>query len=289
MTTLQPAADLSRATISRTAAQPFLRWPGGKRWLLEALPELFDTATQRLLDPFLGGGAFIFNLNYKRAVAGDINSELVTTFEAVRVAPEEVWQLLQRHATEHSREHYAAQRARRPSGAAQTAARFIYLNQTSFNGLHRVNKNGRFNVPMGDRKVRTTLDQLLEVSRRLSHVELVCADFQMICRKAGLGDLLILDPPYTVKHDQNGFVRYNENIFSWADQERLAAEARLARARGAKVVVTNANHKSVIDLYPVAEFTRVTARRASRVSARTTGRSECTEVVFVGRSLTEEN
>lgn len=266
-------------------ARPFLRWPGGKRWLLDAAPDLFGSSQRRLLDPFLGGGAFLFQITHQSALVGDINPELITTYQAVRRDPRGVWRALKHHASMHSRQYYEIQRTDRPATSIEAAARFIYLNHTSFNGLHRVNKLGQFNVPMGDRSVRTTFEELYSASVHLSRVELICADFEVICRKAGVGDLLVLDPPYTVKHDHNGFVRYNEKIFTWADQERLASEARRARNAGAEVVITNANHESVLELYPQSEFSRTPVDRFSRVSAKSAGRTECTEAVFVGTPL----
>ena len=277
--------DGAVADASEVAARPFLRWPGGKRWLLDAAPELFRIGQRRLLDPFLGGGSFLFQTPHESAVAGDINPDLITTYQAIASNPTEVWNALDEHSRSHSRHHYALQRSNRPVTSIEVAAQFIYLNHTSFNGLYRVNQTGVFNVPMGDRNVRTSLDELTRASEALARTEFLPADFQVICLMARPGDLVVLDPPYTVKHDRNGFVRYNESIFTWADQERLAIAARNARAAGAHVVVTNANHESILRLYPSNQFTLMPMQRYSRVSAKANGRTFCTEAVFLGTPL----
>jgi len=114
------------------------------------------------------------------------------------------------------------------------AVKFLYLNRTAFAGMYRLNKKGKFNVPFngGERGTSCLCETpiLFDASRSLRHVKLLEADFERVIREAGAGDVVYCDPTYTVAHSNNGFIRYNENNFSWRDQERLiiAAEDELA-------------------------------------------------------------
>jgi len=160
----------------------------------------------------------------------------------------------------------------------------LYLNRTAFAGIYRLNKDGRFNVPYGGRKrtpavlwERRLLTRAAAVLKK--GVRLVRSDFEAVLRHAGAGDVVYCDPTYTVAHDTNGFLRYNERIFSWSDQERLARVAKEAAARGATVVVSNAHHKAVRALYPNAETRRL--QRPSCVSATVEGRRRVSEYLFI--------
>lgn len=130
------------------------------------------------------------------------------------------------------------------------AAQFIYLNRTCFNGLYRVNLKGKFNVPIGTKvKVFDRFEDFSAISRILKRAEICHSDFEFIIDSAISGDFLFIDPPYTVKHNLNGFIKYNEKIFSWDDQVRLRDAIVRAAARGVIVLLTNAAHASVVALY----------------------------------------
>jgi len=141
-------------------------------------------------------------------------------------------------------------RETRPTSSLQKAARFIYLNRTCWNGLYRVNKKGEFNVPIGTKsKVIMESDNFQEISRMLKNMEIYVSDFEVTIDKATSGDFIFIDPPYTVKHNLNGFLKYNETIFSWEDQVRLQKSVKRAINRGVSVLILNADHNSIIDLY----------------------------------------
>src|SRR5207247_983720 len=135
----------------------------------------------------------------------------------------------------------------RPRTAISRAARLIYLTNLSFNGIYRLNFRGEFNVPYGHRSHRRPVEPTLirTASSLLRAAQVRCDDFEVTLRRARVGDVVYLDPPYTVAHSNNGFIRYNARLFSWCDQQRLAIGARRAADRGAFVVVTNADHESV--------------------------------------------
>jgi DNA adenine methylase len=121
-----------------------------------------------------------------------------------------------------------------------------------------VNIQGKFNVPYGggDRTPESLwkTDALDLASRALRKAKLKVGDFERTIELSASGDVVYCDPTYTVAHDNNGFVRYNERNFSWADQERLAAAAFGAAKRGAMVLISNAHHVSIKRLYPGARF-----------------------------------
>jgi DNA adenine methylase len=229
---------------------PFLKWAGGKRWLVNAHSQLLDASFERYLEPFLGSGAVFFHLGPQHAVLSDKNEDLVVTYQAIKDCWEKVLWALQKHHLNHSEHYYYQVRSSRPRAMHMRAARFIYLNRTCWNGLYRVNQQGGFNVPIGTKNnVMLETDDFSAVSKRLAGAELRNDDFEKVIDLAGAGDFVFVDPPYTVKHNLNGFVKYNEKLFSWDDQERLSAAIKRAVERGARVLVTNADHESVRSLY----------------------------------------
>lgn len=138
-----------------------------------------------------------------------------------------------------------------------------YLNRTCWNGLYRVNLKGKFNVPRGTKNsVMLPSDDFGAVAEALMNADLSATDFSATLGQAGKGDFVFIDPPYTVAHNNNGFLKYNEDIFSWADQVRLKNEAVAAAERGASVLVLNAHHESVSDLYSDAGKSHVVKRHS---------------------------
>lgn len=266
------------------ALVPFLNWPGGKRWLVcshaDDLPREYGT----YIEPFLGAGSVFFHLKPQRALLGDINADLVNAYQAIK----DDWggvvgslRYRQRRHREDADSYYYRLRDRLPTDPTERATRLIYLNRTCFNGIYRVNRQGQFNVPRGDKeKVVIETDNFEAMSALLAGAELVAGDFEPLVDRATGGDLLFCDPPYTVRHNYNGFRKYNEVLFSWEDQERLAATLLRAVRRGAQVVCTNANHESVRALYKAPEFKLRTVSRYSRISADTTSRRYFEELII---------
>lgn len=229
---------------------PFLKWAGGKRWLSTHLREVIGEVEGTYIEPFLGSAAVFFAVQPQRAVLSDRNRELVGTYRALKIQRKAVEKYLAEHQLMHSKDHYYKMRDTVPATFAQKAARFIYLNRTCWNGLYRVNLDGQFNVPIGTKStVLMESDDFASVSRVLRRAEIRHADFQTSVSKAQVGDVVFCDPPYTVRHKHNGFVKYNEHLFSWADQIRLRDSMRIARDRGARVFITNADHESIRELY----------------------------------------
>lgn len=262
------------------SAIPFLKWAGGKRWLSGYLDELVPTQFNRYIEPFVGGGAIFFMLQPKNALLSDANARLIECYEAIRSNWAGVETELRRHHRSHSKSYYYEERKKRRRTPYKKAAQFIYLNRTCWNGLYRVNLRGDFNVPIGTKsQVVMETDNFEHLAKLLSRASIKCCDFSESVKKAKAGDFLFVDPPYTVKHNMNGFVKYNEKIFTWDDQVRLHENLKEASDRGVLISVTNANHESIRDLYsdfPLAK----SLERYSVLSGVSTARTLTSELLI---------
>ena len=229
---------------------PFLKWAGGKRWFVKnhllSVPEQFD----HYFEPFLGGASMYFALQPQKAILSDFNVNLINCYTGLREEPQIIRKFLEDHHIRHCKEYYYKIRATKFDDPIQKAAQFIYLNRTCWNALYRVNLKGEFNVPIGTKtNVLLETDNFENISRVLSSAQISSCDFEETIDKASNNDFIFVDPPYTVKHNNNGFVKYNEIMFSWEDQIRLSEALKKAHSRGVKFLMTNAYHQSVIDLY----------------------------------------
>jgi DNA adenine methylase len=262
---------------------PPLKWAGGKRWLVQRNSNIFPNIYGKYYEPFAGSAAVFFHLAPNRAVLSDLNQDLIDTYRALRDYSDEVNRLLAKHQQKHSHDHYYTTRATKPRSITAKAARFIYLNRTCFNGLYRVNQKGDFNVPKGTKNsVILDTDNFEEVANRLSNAVLLYSDFESIIDLAHEGDLIFADPPYTVMHTSNGFLKYNEILFSWKDQLRLAASLDRARQRNAIIVATNADHPSVASLYK-EHFVVNQLLRNSLISSKSTYRGKVGELLITSK------
>lgn len=266
--------------FSRVSISPFLRWAGGKRWLTSGHAELFPNEFGSYFEPFLGSGSVYFYLQPEKAVLSDLNEELIDCYIAIRDDWQLVYQLLEAHSKLHCSEYYYQVRANYPVTLAAKAARFIYLNRTCWNGLYRVNASGKFNVPIGTKK--TALldgDNFERLAQHFKGAEFISNDFEVVIDRAKSNDFIFVDPPYTVKHNYNGFIGYNEKIFRWEDQMRLAECLKSAHQRGCKLMLTNANHNSIRDLYK-DYFEIIELSRYSTIAGISSNRGIYEEVVI---------
>ena len=258
---------------------PFLKWVGGKRWLIETSELRVPARINRYIEPFLGGGAVFCALQPQKAILSDLNGRLIECYEVIRSDPVGLKLAMSTHAAKHSDSYYYEERDRTPNTAVARAAQFLYLNRTCFNGIYRENLRGKFNVPRGSKNsVLLETDDFEGWARALSGADLLVSDFEDTIDKAGEGDFIFADPPYTVRHNKNGFVKYNQKIFSWEDQERLAEALKAAALRGAQFVLTNADHEAVRQLYEGIGSSRAVGR-SSVVAASPANRSSTTELL----------
>ena len=242
----------TRASSPRSALpRPFLRWAGSKRWLLRHLLPFLPRQFGTYHEPFLGSGALFFLLCPDRASLSDKCSDLIDVYMRVRDNVSAIIRYLR--PLKPDRNLFYAIRNLPSRGKLKRAAEFLYLNKTCWNGLYRVNSEGRFNVPYGMPRTDFIADfeNLRACSQALEKPSVMVrsCDFDAALVDVKSGDLVYLDPPYVTRHSNNGFIDYNETLFSWEDQKRLANRARQLAAAGAYVIVTNADHHEVTELY----------------------------------------
>lgn len=234
--------------------KPFLRWAGGKTWLTKHIHQYLLREFENYFEPFLGGGSIYFFLKNNNLVKGevtlaDVNSGLIECYKTLRDKPELVVNELKKYKNQPS--EYYLERSLKYNTDFEEAAKFIFLNRTSFNGIYRENLKGEYNVPYGYKTYKTLFDfdNMMRVSEALQNTKIEISDFGETLNKIGTSDFTFIDPPYTVAHENNGFVKYNQKIFSWNDQIRLKDNISMLHEKGAFYILTNAFHKSLIDLY----------------------------------------
>jgi DNA adenine methylase len=235
---------------------PFLRWAGGKRRLaetiVESFPKSFDPAKNRFFEPFVGGGALTLYLgnpqisNYlpgKNLFINDINPDLVRTYKVIRDDVDGLILKLKQLSQNLTRDEFERVRLLRPISDLDTAARFIYLNKTCFNGLWRVNSKGEFNVPWGKLKNPLIYDEvnLRAVSKRFLKSTITHLGYAAALGPATKGDLVYLDPPYIPLNPTSSFSKYAKEDFGILDQYALAGVIDGLSARGVHVILSNSD------------------------------------------------
>lgn len=268
---------------------PFIRWAGGKTWLIKHLNVITNNIEfKNYYEPFLGGGAIFFEMQPSHnAYLSDINAELIDAYIAIRDHPELVIEALQYYKNTEKDYYYI--RALEPKDHIERAVRFIYLNQTSFNGLYRVNRQGKYNVPYGFRNnLDYNFERIKSASMKLRNVRLHCDDFAANKYKIKQQDFVFLDPPYTVSHNNNGFIEYNQNLFSIDDQNRLSKYIDFIKKKGAYYVLTNAAHPIIRDIFEKDGDRILSLDRYSLIGGKSSKRAKVTEYIFTNIPEGEE-
>jgi DNA adenine methylase len=253
------------------AAQPFVKWAGGKRQLLleirKHVPEKFGC----YFEPLVGGAAVFFDLRARGftggAYLGDSNTELMNCYEQVAHHVDAVIQHLR--LLKYDEKVYYATRAKNPASMtpAARAARTLYLNKAGFNGLYRVNKKGGFNVPFGKYTNPTICDELnlracaRALANTVSYTELITGDFTKVVEAAKRGDFVYFDPPYVPVGGYADFTTYTKEGFGPDDQQRLVMCVAKLKARGVRVLLSNHDLPLVRKLYKGFQLRTVKAKR----------------------------
>lgn len=226
--------------------KPFLRWVGGKTWLIRKIRDLIPSKFNNYHECFLGGGSFFLYVQPKQySFLSDINKELINTYIQVKNNPKSLYDELSVY--KNNKTTYKKYCNVKFNDPLQEAARFIYLNKTSFNGIYRVNSKGVYNVPYGRNKYKEILDRenLNLVSELLQKATLKSIDFKSALLNVQRNDFVFLDPPYTTAHKNNGFIEYNQKLFTWQDQEYLAEKINDLIKKKAKFILCNASHPKI--------------------------------------------
>lgn len=303
-------------TPTLPSAKPFIKWAGGKSQLLPSLRKLYpDTsAVTKYVEPFVGGGAVLFDvintLDVKEAVINDINPNLINAY---RVVKEDLGSLLEVLSLMQSdyialdeegrAEFYYAQRdaynllTTEALGGRDVlrAALFIFLNKTCFNGLYRVNRNGKFNVPHGRYKNPAICNTpvLTSASKALQGVEIRLGDYRDVLPLVDEKTFLYLDPPYRPLTKSASFNSYDSSVFDDEAQRELARFIAAADNKGSKILLSNSDPKNsdpkdnfFDDLYADRNIQRVAARRA--ISSKSSTRGEINEIIVTNYVLGED-
>ena len=252
--------------------KPFVKWAGGKRQVIDELkkyvPDEFDT----YYEPFIGGGALLFELSPKRAVINDSNKELMNVYEVLCDDKKfsKMCRVLNSYEANHSEEFFyeirnkdrEKQKFSRLSDYTR-AARTIYLNKACFNGLYRVNSKNEFNVPFGKKEKVNTYDggNLITVSNYLTmnDIKILSVDFEEAVKTAKKGDFIYFDPPYD--SDTGTFNSYTEEGFGKEEQRRLARVFKELDAKGVYVMLSNHNTLLVNEMYKDYNIHVIEAKR----------------------------
>ena len=275
--------------------KPFVKWAGGKTQIVTDILRMVPNSFNTYFEPFLGGGALLFQLKPVSAVVSDYNSELITAYncfkdkEAYMSMVEEILN----HQKNHSEEYYYQIREmdRLPGFLSlpkyERAARMIYLNKACFNGLYRVNSKGYFNVPSGKHATVNAYDETLytNISKYLSRqsVSILNEDFEKAVSSAKRGDFVYFDPPYDTFDERNNFTTYTENAFGKEEQRRLASVYIDLDNRGVKVMLSNHNTKYIRVLYNHFNIKVINARRS--INSVSSGRGNVEEVIITNYSM----
>ena len=266
-------------------AKPFVKWAGGKRSIIEKLISLAPEEYKTYYEPFVGGGAMLYELQPKKAVINDYNSELMNVYECIKDENKfaNMCSELNKHETNHSEEYYYEIRdldrdKKKFNKLAdyKRAARTIYLNKACFNGLYRVNSKNEFNVPSGKKNKVNTYDGpnlgIIHCLLNFSDIKLLSTDFEEAVKNAKKGDFIYFDPPYD--SDTTTFNSYTENGFGKEEQKRLAEVFKDLDKRGCYVMLSNYNTTLIKELYKDYNFNYVTAQRNIGASSKNRGKVE---------------
>lgn len=259
--------------MDRLKMSPFVKWAGGKKQLLDRLEERMPKSYNRYYEPFIGGGALLFDVQVSTAVINDVNEQLINVYRQLKADAEAVIAILNAFdAVECDKEHYLHMRAEYNKKIAahildvECAALTIWINKHCFNGLYRVNSKGLFNVPYNNKAGGASMNEesLRNIGLYLnsSAIEIRDGDFEVACADVQAGDFVYFDSPYIPVSETANFTDYTKDGFGYEDHCRLAALYKRLDAAGVKVMLSNHNVDLVYELYAGFKIEGVDVKRA---------------------------
>ena len=266
-------------------AKPFVKWAGGKRQIIDELKKYIPDEFNTYYEPFIGGGALLFELAPKKAVINDSNAELMNVYQVLCDDSKfkKMCRVLNNYETNHSEEFFYEIRNKDKNKNTfnrlsdyTRAARTIYLNKACFNGLYRVNSKNEFNVPFGKKSKVNTYDgnNLITVSNYLTmnDIKILNKDFEEAVSYAKKGDFVYFDPPYD--SDNNIFTSYTEEGFGKEEQRRLAKVFKELDQKGVYVMLSNHNTILINELYKDYHIHVIEAKRNINSNGKKRGKVE---------------
>lgn len=244
--------------MTNSSVAPFVKWAGGKRQLIPQIRERMPEKYNDYYEPFVGGGAVLFELQPANTLINDINKALINTYniicneadaflEAVNRLDEEMWEDGKKYYYS-VREHYN-DKLMKSEYDVELAALFVFINKHCFNGLYRVNGKGLFNVPYNNSR-RASADEnvIREVSKYLKGVKIINGDFEEACKDAKKGDFVFIDSPYAPLNPTS-FESYTKEGFDIESHKRVAKLYDELTGRGCYCMLTNHNTELINELY----------------------------------------
>lgn len=280
--------------------KPFVKWAGGKRQLMPQITKYMPSSFGRFYEPFVGGGAVFFELQYNKSTVNDFNTELIFAYKAIRDNLDELIYNLQIHEKNNSSDYYYEVREWDRNGIIDTksdverAARFIFLNKTGFNGLFRVNSQNQINTPYGKYKnpaiVNESVLKAVNMFLNKSSIKILNGDFEDAVKNAKRGDFVYFDPPYApMVEDQQSFVGYTLNGFGPKEQERLRDLVDELTNKGVKVMLSNSSVPYIHKIYAEYKDTTVIVPASRSINSKGDGRGKVDEVLIMNYNYLGED
>ena len=269
--------------------RPFVKWAGGKRQIIDKLIKYSPKKFNKYYEPFVGGGAFLFELEPKYAVINDYNIELINVYNCIKDKNKykKVLKILDDYEIKNSKEfYYEIRNMDRDKSLynklsdVEKCARTIYLNKSCFNGLYRVNSKNEFNVPFNQKEKVNTYDkdnvELISLYLRNNDITILNGDFEDAVKSAKANDFIYFDPPYD--SDTDTFTSYTNNGFNRDDQIRLSEVFKKLDKKGCYVMLSNHNTKLINELYRDYNIHVIMAKR--NINSNGKGRGTIEEVII---------
>ena len=302
--------------MTGTKVKPFLKWAGGKGQLIDKIERFypFDNKINKYAEPFIGGGAVLFDILNKfeleKIYISDINIELLNCYKVIKEKVQKLVDKLKVFENEflvkdkedrriyyyEKREQFNKLKLEKNSEEVKRATLMIFLNRTCFNGLYRVNKKGLFNVPMGDYKNPKICDEenLINISKKLKNVDIIYGDYKKSYDFIDKNTFVYFDPPYRPLNQTSSFTSYTEYTFEDKEQIELSEYFKLLNKKGAKLLLSNSDPKNeniednfFDDLYKEFDINRIEASRA--INSNGGKRGKITEILVNNMEGTKEN
>ncbi len=267
---------------------PVLKWVGGKRQLLPQIRKYMPRGFSTYYEPFVGGGAVLFDLQPQKAVINDINPELINLYEVIRDDVEELIKDLGRYKNEPDF-FYTIRELDRDTEVynnltkIEKASRIHYLNKTCYNGLFRVNNAGQFNAPFGKYKNPNITNEitLRAVSKYFNNAKIIirCSDFEEALKGIRKGSFVYFDPPYDPVSDSSNFTGYSKGGFNSSEQLRLRDLCDKLNSKGVKFLLSNSSTEFIHGIYRNYKIITIQAKRA--INSDADNRGEVDEVLVM--------
>lgn len=267
---------------------PVVKWVGGKRQILDKIQMYVPRNITTYYEPFVGGGAVLFDIQPNKAVVNDINSELINLYQIIKDNVEDLIQDLKKHKNEEdyfyevrewdrNRDNYSSKTP------VEKASRIIFLNKTCYNGLFRVNRAGEFNSPFGNYKNPNIVNEetLRAVSKYFNKANITFCnkDYAEVLKGARKGAFVYLDPPYDPISDTASFTGYDKGGFDRDEQIRLKRTCDMLNKKGIRFLLSNSATDFIFDLYKDKDYKIEVIQAKRAINSDPNKRGEIDEVL----------